>query len=143
MPELNEVFQIAYVSEASEDFLTPMIDDILVTSRANNLAKGITGLLIYRGGTFVQYLEGDRARVEQLFERIKKDKRHKNVRAAYEGFDNHQLFKNWSMAYRKSDDYKVDILDKIDGFLVKATNSEVLFRKEDVIELLKLVRFQI
>ncbi|QII43806.1 BLUF domain-containing protein [Flagellimonas oceani] len=52
---------------------------LLEQSRNNNIRDNITGCLIYYMGGFIQVLEGDRTKVLELYEKIKLDKRHKNV----------------------------------------------------------------
>jgi len=55
------------------------IDAILSQSRQSNPASGITGILCYGGGIFLQAIEGGRMAVSDLFGHIQKDKRHKDV----------------------------------------------------------------
>ena len=49
-----------YASRAVEPLATNSLDRILEKSRRNNLPRGITGLLCYSNGIFVQVLEGGR-----------------------------------------------------------------------------------
>lgn len=56
-----------------------VIDDILSASRQHNPSSGITGILCYGGGIFLQAIEGGRAAVSDLFGHIQKDPRHKDV----------------------------------------------------------------
>jgi hypothetical protein len=55
------------------------IEDILVQSRQYNPTCGITGILCYGGGVFLQALEGGRIAVNDLYSHIQKDTRHKDV----------------------------------------------------------------
>ena len=60
---MSDIFQIVYVSYATEEFLKdPMdnVDDIIQTAKELNAEKNITGLLLYRQGVFLQLLEGNR-----------------------------------------------------------------------------------
>ena len=54
-------------------------EDILSQSRSHNPACGITGILCYGGGIFLQALEGGRVQVSDLYGHIQKDPRHKDV----------------------------------------------------------------
>ncbi len=56
-----------------------VIEDILAQSRQFNPACGITGILCYGGGIFLQALEGGRTAVSDLYGHIQKDPRHKDV----------------------------------------------------------------
>ncbi len=55
------------------------IEDILTKSRQFNPATGITGILCYGGGVFLQALEGGRDCISDLYGHIQKDPRHKDV----------------------------------------------------------------
>ena len=73
------MIRLTYASTAITDFSPENLLSLLKTSRINNGAKNITGILLYTHGTFFQVLEGDEAAVEATFDAIKKDKRHKDV----------------------------------------------------------------
>lgn len=56
-----------------------VIDSILLQSRAHNPALGITGILVYSEGIFLQAIEGGRKQVSELYGFITKDTRHTDV----------------------------------------------------------------
>jgi hypothetical protein len=51
----------------------------LATSRTHNPACGITGILCYGAGIFLQAIEGGRGAVSELYNHISRDPRHKDV----------------------------------------------------------------
>ena len=55
------------------------IESILAQSRQHNPATGITGILCYGDGIFLQCIEGGRMQVSELFGNIQRDARHKDV----------------------------------------------------------------
>lgn len=55
------------------------ISGILTRSRQYNPSLGITGILCYGGGVFLQAIEGGRMAVNELYGHIQRDKRHKDV----------------------------------------------------------------
>jgi Sensors of blue-light using FAD len=55
------------------------IEEILVQSRQFNPASGITGILCYGGGIFLQAIEGGRNAISELYGHIQRDARHKDV----------------------------------------------------------------
>ena len=55
------------------------IEAILAQSRNYNPTCGITGILCYGGGIFLQAIEGGRNAVNELYSHIQKDTRHKDV----------------------------------------------------------------
>lgn len=50
---------VAYVSSATQLLSTEQLDDLLLTCRRNNLARELTGALLYQDGNFIQVLEGE------------------------------------------------------------------------------------
>jgi hypothetical protein len=70
---------------------------ILKKSKANNPAIGVTGVLCFSGGIFLQVLEGGRAAVNRLYNRIASDPRHSDVvLLCYEEIGERR-FAGWSM----------------------------------------------
>src|ERR1700758_2044623 len=70
---------IAYVSAASRSLLDEQIDRIVSESRRLNAINGITGVLVYCDGTFMQYIEGDEAAVMETFARIRASASHRHI----------------------------------------------------------------
>ena len=75
------------------------IDQILQTARVNNSRKNVTGALLYNAGFFAQVLEGPRACVEEIFEKIQRDDRHGDVTVLEGGDLATRDFPDWSMAH--------------------------------------------
>lgn len=72
---------------------------ILSNSRENNKAKHITGMLIYGDGTFIQVLEGNPEDVDNVYDKITQDKRHKNLIVLATGSLNKRNFPDWTMGF--------------------------------------------
>ena len=73
---------------------------ILDTANQFNDAHDITGCLLYYNNEFVQLLEGDKTEVLDLYENIKRDKRHSYVLLLGKGEKEKRLFDNWNMAFQ-------------------------------------------
>jgi hypothetical protein len=71
--------RLLYVSRLVDPSKSEIIDNILSECRAQNPSHGITGILCYGGGIFLQAIEGGRNQVSELYNHISKDKRHKDV----------------------------------------------------------------
>lgn len=97
------MFHIGYVSSAVREFTKPELLGLLGRSREKNERLGITGLLLYQGGNFLQVLEGDEQSVRHLYEIIFEDPRHKDIYILFEEFIPEREFPNWSMAFRDLD----------------------------------------
>ena len=93
------VFQIVYRSIAKEGLTQVDVKSILNSSRKNNPALGVTGLLVLRDGFFLQLLEGGETAVRSLVERIKKDSRHTGFTVLAEISSGERIFTQWSMGY--------------------------------------------
>ena len=76
------------------------LSEILRVARSNNRKQGITGaLMMYEHKNwFAQVLEGTEAEINTLFERIKKDPRHKSVEVMESGDAPARVFGKWAMA---------------------------------------------
>ncbi len=70
--------RLLYASRAV-DSSPDAIDTILAKSRQYNPTCGITGILCYGGGIFLQAIEGGRMAVSELYGHIQRDPRHKDV----------------------------------------------------------------
>ncbi|RYX90877.1 MAG: BLUF domain-containing protein [Comamonadaceae bacterium] len=88
--------RLLYASRAA-DASAAATEAILAKSRTHNPACGITGILCYGGGIFLQALEGGRTQVSELYRTILKDERHKDVELLhYEEIDERR-FGGWTM----------------------------------------------
>ena len=71
---------------------------IVAASIHNNRQLDVTGLLMAHDGWFLQALEGPEAGVGQIMERIRSDRRHRDVVMISSGPAPSRLFKDWNMA---------------------------------------------
>ncbi|MBC7792675.1 MAG: BLUF domain-containing protein [Clostridia bacterium] len=89
-----------YTSIAVQRFSAAALDALLVGARANNARIGISGILLYKEGSFMQLLEGEESAVEMLSDRIASDVRHTRVAWVYKQYLETRLFPDWSMGFR-------------------------------------------
>jgi hypothetical protein len=73
------------------------IEAILTQSRQYNPTSGITGILCYGGGIFLQAIEGGRMPVSDLYGHIQKDPRHKDVVLLHYEEIAERRFGGWTM----------------------------------------------
>ena len=99
------LIRLAYASKATfkamplERGIEPNVSRILLSSRRNNPKRGLVGGLYYGDNNFFQYLEGEEDAVHELYDRIKRDDRHKEVKTLIEEPLKARTFSNWSMKY--------------------------------------------
>ena len=88
--------RLLYASRAI-DLREEAIDTILAQSRHYNPGCGITGILCYGGGIFLQAIEGGRTAVSELYGHIQKDVRHKDVVLLHYEEIAERRFGGWTM----------------------------------------------
>ena len=74
-----------------------VIESILAQSRQFNPSTGITGIVVYGGGIFLQAIEGGREAVSDLYGHIQKDERHKQVVLLHYEEISERRFGGWTM----------------------------------------------
>jgi hypothetical protein len=89
--------RLLYVSRLADPSKPEVIDGILSDSRKHNPALGITGILCYGAGIFLQAIEGGRNQVSELYNHICKDKRHKDVVLLHFEEITERRFGGWTM----------------------------------------------
>jgi len=89
--------RLMYASRAADSVDQDALASILKKSKANNPGIGVTGVLCFSGGIFLQVLEGGRSPVSALYNRIANDSRHHDVvLLSYEEIGE-RSFAGWSM----------------------------------------------
>ena len=96
------MYQLIYLSSASEQFTQQALDELLEKAREKNRRLCITGMLVYRDGNFIQVLEGERDAVEKLYETISRDMRHSNSIVINSGDIAERQFADWAMDFRNA-----------------------------------------
>jgi hypothetical protein len=121
------MFRIVYISSASKYFDISEIETMLERARPKNHALGITGMLLYKDGNFLQCLEGEEAAVTKLANTISQDPRHSEILVLMRGPAERRLFPGMPMGFH---DLTKEPLIKHSGFaefidspLIRATFS--------------------
>jgi hypothetical protein len=118
--------RILYLSSAKKQMSDFELNNLLEMARAHNKSKNITGLLIYIDGDFFQILEGNDWEVDNLFNNIKLDKRHKNIICVSNEKITQRQFPEWSMGFNAT---SYAILNQNPSY--SDLNSEALFSFND------------
>jgi hypothetical protein len=71
--------RLIYGSRAAESVNAEALAAIVKSSRTHNAADGVTGVLCFSDGVFLQVLEGGRGPVNALYQRIGQDRRHRDI----------------------------------------------------------------
>ena len=97
------MLSLIYVSSSVRQLSDDELLDILKVSRENNSTKDVSGLLLYKGGNFMQVLEGPDEVVKALYEKIKLDPRHRDVSIISQEQIAKRQFPAWEMAFTNLD----------------------------------------
>ena len=90
---------LIYASRMAPGCDLDTVNEILEVARRRNDEAGISGILFFKLGQFIQYLEGPEEAVRQLFAKISRDPRHEDVRLLTFQKIQQPNFGAWSMAY--------------------------------------------
>jgi hypothetical protein len=97
---IEDVHQIIYASRATKALSPEELAAILETARFHNTLDGITGMLLYRRGHFLQVLEGTEERLGALLEKLNRDPRHHQMQTLIDVRVPSRAFGAWSMAFQ-------------------------------------------
>ena len=142
------MLQVVYISFASESFNSNAqdgLDDILLKANEYNKKRGITGMLLYRSGVFLQLIEGDLIEIQKLFGKISMDLRHEGLKILVKQQSDERLFEDWSMACRKIDELDLEVIDKILPFqkIIEDTKERKSISKDQILEVFKAFRYKL
>ena len=92
---------LSYVSEQAHAQTDEDLELLLNQARENNARLGITGMLIYYEGLYIQFLEGEEKKIEKLYEKIVQDVRHPRILQLDSGYNNERQVGEGSRAFEK------------------------------------------
>jgi hypothetical protein len=99
---MKKLVQLLYTSKiVTLSSFQEQIKAILNKARESNKQNGVTGILMYRNGEFLQLLEGEQVNVYYTFKKIRDDERHKEVVVLFDSEAKKRVFGNWSMAFKE------------------------------------------
>lgn len=114
---VSVMHQLVYLSSARMLFSREGLLVLLDKARHNNLRDGITGLLLYKGGDFLQVIEGEEADVRRTFARIATDARHGGIEVLVDEPVAQRSFADWSMGFRDLSEAEVQTLPAFSGLM--------------------------
>jgi hypothetical protein len=107
------MFSLVYISSAVRIFSDKQLLELLEQSRTKNLRLEITGMLLYKEGSFMQALEGSRENVLSVMKSIRVDPRHESLVILLEQEHPQRHFPDWSMGFKS---YNAEEEDPISGY---------------------------
>jgi hypothetical protein len=97
--EAIDMHHLIYLSSASRPFSASELHELLARSQHNNESMGLTGLLLYKDGNFLQALEGEKEVVEKVFSKIELDRRHHGILVLFNEEIQERDFSAWTMGF--------------------------------------------
>jgi len=91
---------IVYVSMSAHLLSMNELEHLRERAEARNAKEGVTGVLLYSGGSFMQYLEGPAPGLSRVYGFIKADRLHYGVVDLLREPIHEREFAGWSMALR-------------------------------------------
>jgi len=98
MPDLKT---IVYTSIAVRLMSDAELEALLITARNHNQELGVTGVLLYGGGNFMQCLEGPEDAVAAVFKRIQDSTKHRRIIKLMDEAIDYRRFADWQMGFAK------------------------------------------
>lgn len=122
---MRSLFQIVYRSTATKSFSRADLIEMLKGSVQRNTRAGITGLLLYKDGDFMQALEGEEEVVIKLFSKLSRDPRHYRVIPVIHEPIKQRNFPNSAMAFHDLDTAELRKLPAYSEFLNTPLNGDL------------------
>ncbi len=105
------LIQLVYTSTATRPMRDVDLEQIIASAHHKNPHNGITGMLFYADGHFMQVLEGEEAQVDATLERVRLDPRHTDITVTERSVISERGFAEWSMGLKRAgpDEAQADI----------------------------------
>jgi len=99
----TDLESLVYVSSAVRLLNPGEIQYLLERARERNREYGVTGVLLYIGGNFMQYIEGPKDNLDVIYKIILEDEQHTGIILISREAIEQRQFGEWSMAYHTKD----------------------------------------
>ena len=128
------MIRITYLSQESLPLSSKDLLALLTQCHQNNTGKGITGMLLYGNGTFLQTLEGETVPVEALMEKIATDPRHRGINVLKQESITERQYAEWSMGFERVTENTLAEIPSLRNFGLRNFNAQHIGSNDDVIE---------
>lgn len=118
---MASLIHVVYISSAAPGFQEREIPELLKHARSANAQRGLTGMLLYIGGSFFQVLEGEAESVDAVYAAIGRDKRHRRVTLIIREPIVEREFTEWTMGFSAVDPQEAGKLLGENDFFNEAT----------------------
>ncbi|MDJ0778735.1 MAG: BLUF domain-containing protein [Gammaproteobacteria bacterium] len=128
------MIQVSYVSSSPEPMTAEALLALLEECRTNNRKRGITGMLLYGNGTFLQAIEGDEPVIDDLLTRICADPRHGEIQMLQRREIDRPEYAEWSMGFDEVSNQEFGDVDGLRDFGSEDFNFDYLVGHDSVVD---------
>lgn len=105
---------LTYQSRASAPASPNELEELVTRAQQRNRRHGVTGMLLYEDGRYVQTLEGPPQGLNVIWSAIKGDERHNDIEVLSQHLVTSRLFSDWDLLfYRKLDQAPKSLLERL------------------------------
>ncbi|MGH8039171.1 MAG: BLUF domain-containing protein [Stenotrophomonas sp.] len=90
---------IVYASEAALDLSSEQLNELVEDAVLRNRLAGVTGVLLFDGTRFLQYIEGPDDGVSLVYSRIVNSRKHREIIELARGIVSQRRMPYWSMRW--------------------------------------------
>lgn len=113
---LEPLETFVYCSRAAENVDLEEVRRIIEFSQARNVARGITGVLVFGSGVFFQWVEGPPGEVQRLINNLHVDTRHHDIVTLERDVEKRErLYPHWEMEHVEADDIRSVLQDALEN----------------------------
>jgi hypothetical protein len=99
---MTDLYTLVYVSTATHLMGEAELEALLLGAVVQNSMNGITGVLLYNEGDFMQCLEGPESMVRKTFNRIEASRQHTGIICLCTEKISERNFSDWHMGYARA-----------------------------------------
>jgi hypothetical protein len=130
------MIQISYVSVATHPLSAEELLALLQQCLTNNTARGVTGILLYGNGTFLQTLEGEEQTLDTLVDVIREDPRHTKIQFLSRRPIESRHYDGWTMGFKRVSDRELKDIPGLKDLGEQDFNVDFLTQNGSVVETL-------
>ena len=113
---LPALYHFVYCSRAADGVDEAEVGRIVASAQRHNLARGITGVLVFGSGVFFQWIEGPAAEMESLIASLHGDPRHYDIVSLSQSEEERErLYPNWDMEKVEAEDIRLVLQDALES----------------------------
>ncbi len=131
---------MVYLSTATHLMPEPELLELLEEARSKNADIGVTGMLLYSDGNFIQAIEGESVAVGNLYNKIGRDSRHYGVQTLVDEEITERSFGDWNMGFYSASRAQLAALPGYSQFMNPEAKISDILGDTDALEMLRVFK---